>query len=81
MVYSNKVYLSPTSTFPEHKKYLILKGYVFNYELSSEIPKGKIGLSKKFREFLAVSLIDDVQVKLFEPRSKDSPATSVTLTI
>lgn len=35
MVYSNKIYLSKDSVFPEHKKYLLLKGYVFCYELSS----------------------------------------------
>ena len=49
MAYSNKVYLSKDSKLPEHKKYLLLKGYVLSYELSDKIARGKIGLNKKFR--------------------------------
>jgi hypothetical protein len=82
MAYSNKVYLSKDSKFPEHKKYLLLKGYVLSYELSDKIPKGKIGLNKKFREFLNLSLIDEVHIRLFEPKNtKDAFATSVTAMI
>jgi hypothetical protein len=51
MTYSNKVYLSPQGNIPTHKKYILIKGYVLPVVFSDTIPKGKIGLNKKFREF------------------------------
>jgi len=58
MSYSNKVYLSTQGKIPIKKKYISIKGYILWAEYSDTIPKGKIGLNKKFREFLLLSLID-----------------------
>lgn len=58
MTYSNKVYLSPEGNIPTHKQYILIKGYVLPVAFSENIPQGKIGLNKKFREFLTLSLID-----------------------
>ncbi len=49
MTYSNKVYLSPLGNIPTHKQFITLKGYVLPVAFSDKIPKGKIGLNKKFR--------------------------------
>jgi hypothetical protein len=49
MTYSNKVYLSPLGKIPEQKRFITLKGYVLPVAFSATIPKGKIGLNKKFR--------------------------------
>ncbi len=49
MTYSNKVYLSPLGKIPVHKRFIKLKGYVLSTAFSETIPKGKIGLNKKFR--------------------------------
>jgi hypothetical protein len=49
MTYSNKVYLSPLGKIPAHKRFIRIKGYVLPVALSDSIPRGKIGLSKKFR--------------------------------
>jgi hypothetical protein len=49
MAYSNKVYLSPEGNIPGSKKFIVLKGYILPFSLSETIPKGKIGLNKKFR--------------------------------
>jgi len=49
MTYSNKVYLNPFGKIPSHKRYIIFKGYVLMVAFSETIPKGKIGLNKKFR--------------------------------
>jgi hypothetical protein len=49
MTYSNKVYLSPSGKIPAHKRFIKLKGYVLSTAFSETIPKGKIGLNKKFR--------------------------------
>lgn len=40
-----------------------------------------MGLSNKFREFLHVSLIDEIYVQLYSPREQDAPATSIHLKI
>lgn len=49
MVYSNKVYFSSDSAFPVDQRYVTFKGFVLCYGLSPEIPKGKMGVSSKFR--------------------------------
>ncbi len=49
MIYSNKVYLSPLGNIPPQKKYISMKGYILPFDISDIIPKGKIGLNKKFR--------------------------------
>lgn len=68
MVYSNKVYFSPSSTLPDDGKFVHFKGYILPYAKSKEISKGKMGLSNKFREFLHVSLIDEIYVQLYTPK-------------
>lgn len=45
-----------------------MKGYVLPVAFSDTIPKGKIGLSKNFREFLALSLIDEALIYAYEPK-------------
>jgi hypothetical protein len=81
MLYSNKVYLSPLGRIPSHKRFIILKGYVLSIAFSDSIPKGKIGLSKKFREFLVLSLIDEAIITAYDPRPTDKPVTSLHLKI
>ena len=81
MAYSNKVYLSPSGRIPSHKKLIILKRYVLSCAFSEQIPKGKIGLSKKFREFLVLSLIDDVMIQAYDKKTSDKPATAVTIKV
>jgi hypothetical protein len=81
MTYSNRVYLSPQGNIPSHKQFIFLKGYVLPVAFSEEIPKGKIGLNKKFREFLALSLIDQTIIKAYDPRPTDRPAASLSLKI
>jgi len=49
MTYSNKVYLSPLGKIPQQKRFITLKGYVLPIAFSETIPRGKIGLNKKFR--------------------------------
>jgi len=49
MTYSNKVYLSPFGKIPQQKRFITLKGYVLPIAFSETIPRGKIGLNKKFR--------------------------------
>jgi hypothetical protein len=49
MTYSNKVYLSTIGKIPQQKRFITLKGYVLPIAFSDTIPKGKIGLNKKFR--------------------------------
>lgn len=65
MVYSNKVYLNTQGNIPITKKYISLKGYVLAVAFSDTIPKGKIGLSKIFREFLCLSKIDQIVIKAY----------------
>lgn len=81
MTFSNKVYLSPLGKIPAGKRNIRLKGYVLSATFSDTIPKGKMGLNKKFREFLSLSLIDEVLVQSYDPRSADRPASSITLKI
>jgi hypothetical protein len=81
MTYSNKVYLSPEGSIPRNKKYIVLKGYILPFALSETIPKGKIGLNKKFREFLVLSLIDQIYIQAYDQKSIDQPATSITIKI
>ena len=68
MTYSNKVYLSPQGKIPYQKRFIKMKGYVLPVAFSDTIPKGKIGLSKNFREFLALSLIDEALIYAYEPK-------------
>ena len=49
MTFSNRVYLSLEGNIPEHKQFITLKEYVLPIAFSENIPKGKIGLNKKFR--------------------------------
>jgi hypothetical protein len=49
MVCSNKVYFSADSNFPPDQRYVTFKGFILSYGLSPEIPKGKMGVSSKFR--------------------------------
>jgi hypothetical protein len=49
MTYSNKVYLSTSGNIPQNKNFISLKGYVLPIAFSDKIPKGKMGLNKKFR--------------------------------
>lgn len=49
MVCSNKVYFSTESAFPSQERFVTFKGFVLSYGLSPEIPKGKMGVSSKFR--------------------------------
>lgn len=49
MAYSNLVYLSKEGNIPEHKQLVLLKGTVLSVAFSDLIPKGKIGLNRKFR--------------------------------
>ena len=58
MTYSNKVYLSTQGRIPVNKQFILIKGYILCAEYVDTIPRGKIGLNKKFREFLLLSLID-----------------------
>ena len=58
-----------------------MKGYVLPVAFSQTIPKGKIGLSKNFREFLALSLIDEALIYAYEPKPTDKPATSLHIKI
>lgn len=62
MVCSNKVYFSPESSFPPTEKFVTFKGFVLSYGLSPDIPRGKMGVSSKFREFLTLNLIQEVYV-------------------
>ena len=75
MVYSNKVYLSAQGNIPPQKKYISLKGYVLPVAFSDTIQKGKIGLSRIFREFLCLSKIDQIVIKAYDARPSDKPAT------
>lgn len=68
MVYSNKVFFSKESKFPPDQRYVAFKGFILSYGLSSEIPKGKMGVSSKFREFLTLNLIQEVFVQLYKRR-------------
>lgn len=81
MTYSNKVYLSPQGNIPAHKQYVLLKGYVLPVAFSETIPPSKIGLNKKFREFLALSLIDQSILKAYDPKPSDMAATSLNIKI
>ena len=81
MAYSNKVYLSPSGRIPAYTKLITLKGYVLSCDFSEQIPKGKIGLSKKFREFLVLSLIDEVMIQAYDGRPGDKPATAITIKV
>jgi hypothetical protein len=81
MVYSNKVYLSPQGSIPSHKKYISLKGYVLPVAFSDTIQRGKIGLSKVFREFLCLSKIDQIVIKAYDPKPSDQPATLIQVEI
>lgn len=81
MTYSNRVYLSPLGKIPSHKRFVRLKGYVLAVGFSETIPKGKIGLNKKFREFLTLSLIDDALVQAYDPKPADLSAASLQLKI
>lgn len=81
MVYSNKVYLSTQGNIPTTKKYISLKGYVLAVAFSDAIAKGKVGLSRIFREFLCLSKIDQIVIKAYDPRPVDKPATLVQIEI
>lgn len=81
MTYSNRVYLSPLGKIPTQKKFVRLKGYVLATAFSDTIPKGKIGLNKKFREFLTLSLIDDALVHPYDTKPADRQAASLQLKI
>ena len=48
---------------------------------SDTIPKGKIGLNKKFREFLSLSKIDETIIKAYDPKQSDQAAASLTMKI
>lgn len=63
MVCSNRIYLSTESAFPPtnspgNTNFITFKGFILSYGLSPEIPRGKMGVSGKFREFLNLSLIN-----------------------
>ena len=65
MVYSNMVYVSkdsPLAVLPSKNRLLVFKGYILHFDISGDIPKGKIGLSSKFREFLNADLVHEVQI-------------------
>lgn len=62
-------------------KYLIVKNYILTYSLSDQIPNGKIGVNKKFREFLVLSLIDKVHIKVYSPKPSDQAAPFATFKI
>jgi hypothetical protein len=81
MTYSNKVYLSPQGNIPSYKKYILIKGYVLPVAFSDTVPKGKIGLNKKFREFLVLSLIDQTMIQAYDAKPKDKAATSLIIQI
>lgn len=81
MVCSNKVYFSNESNFPADQKFVTFKGFILNYGLSPEIPKGKMGVSSKFREFLTLNLIQEVFVQLYRRREQDQPAASILFKI
>jgi len=81
MVYSNKVYLSPQGNIPAHKKYITLKGYVLAVSFSDAIQRGKIGLSRIFREFLCLSKIDQIVIKAYDPKPTDKPATLIQVEV
>ena len=54
MVYSNNVYFNTDSAFPppiSHlaKNYVTIKGVILSYDLTNDIPSGKIGTSTKLR--------------------------------
>ena len=81
MLYSNKVYLSPQGNIPTHKKFISVKGYVLPVAFSDTIQRGKIGLSKVFRQFLCLSKIDQIVIKAYDPKTTDQPATMIQLEI
>lgn len=81
MTYSNRVYLSPLGKIPPQKRFIKLKGYVLPTAFAETIPKGKIGLSKKFREFLTLSLIDEAIIHAYDPKPSDKPAASLHIKI
>lgn len=81
MTYSNKVYLSPLGNIPKQKPYVLIKGYVLLTDFSETIPPRKIGLNKKFREFLSLSLIDESIIKAYDPKPTDKPAASLNIKI
>ena len=62
-------------------KYLTLKNYILTYSLSDQIPHGKIGVNKKFREFLVLSLIDKIHIKVYSPKPTDQSAPFVTFKV
>lgn len=51
------------------------------FAIVDTIPMGKIGLNKKFREFLVLSLIDQVYVQVYDEKETDRPATSISLKV
>lgn len=81
MVYANRVYFSLSSTLPDNGKFVTFKGFILPYAKSKDISKGKMGLSNKFREFLHVSLIDEIYIQFYTPREQDAPVTSIHLKI
>ena len=84
MVYSNLVYLSPDSplaVLPRNGRFLIFKGYILSFDLSAEIPKGKIGLGNKFREFLNADLVHEVQILAYYRADNDYAAASIDLRV
>jgi hypothetical protein len=58
-----------------------MKGYVLLAEFSKSVPKGKMALNKKLREFLAISLSDEVLVHAYEPKPTDRPAAKLELKV
>lgn len=81
MTYSNKVYLSPLGRIPVQKQFIKIKGYVLPVAFSDAVPKGKIGLNKKFREFLTLSLIDETSIQGYDPKESDKPASCLHIKI
>jgi hypothetical protein len=80
MVYINSkqgLFDKPPTAFP---LYVRMKSYVYTCGLADNVPIGKIGMNKKIRECLHVSLVDPVNVELYENPS-DGFMTNVDMEI
>ena len=84
MVYSNKVFISndsPLAVLDPANRFLVSKGYILSFDLSADIPKGKIGLSSKSREFLNADLAHEVPIHSYYRKAEDHAAASMLLKV
>lgn len=85
MVFSNFVYVNPAQNIFSKPQSLFpifvrIKSYIFSCGLSDTIPAGKIGMNRKIRECLSLSLIEHVSVELYE-NSTDSYMTAMEIEV